>query len=308
MLDVVLGSRAQRWPRRAAAARLSEPVPRGTIRVLKFGGSSLAAADRIRDVAAIVLDAAAHAPIVVVVSAFHGVTNQLIECARRAAQREPHEELYDAIAARHRSCIDALLGGDGSAIRQLVDDHLRELHGTLTAIVGRGNCPAELIDETASFGERLSALIVSGYLNQFRAARFVDARGLVTTDDRFTHANVLFDHTNRAVRDEIGRLWRRSPDALPVVTGFIGRTEDGRTTTIGRNGSDYTAAIVGAALDAAAIEIWTDVDGVMSADPKVVPSASVLPQMTYDDARELSYFGAKVVHPQAIEPAVERSI
>ena len=119
----------------------------------------------------------------------------------------------------------------------------------------------------------------------------------MTTDDQFTDANVIFPKTNRAAREYFATFLARSPgDAVPVVTGFIGSTEDGQTTTIGRNGSDYTAAIIGAALGASVIEIWTDVDGVLSADPKAVSSAFVLPQMTYEEAMELSYFGAKVLH------------
>ena len=131
---------------------------------------------------------------------------------------------------------------------------------------------------------------------------FVDARDFLVTDDQFTHANVIFTKTNRRTRAYFSRLFRRLPRALPVVTGFIGATEDGQTTTIGRNGSDYSAAIVGAAVGASVIEIWTDVDGVLSADPRVVPSAFVLPQMTYEEAMELSYFGAKVLHSATIAP------
>src|SRR5438067_2639712 len=162
---------------------------------------------------------------------------------------------------------------------------------------------------TASFGERLSAVIVAGYLNRRHPAAFVDARDFVVTDDQFTHANVNFKKTNPRGRRLFKRVTRAHGDrVVPVVTGFIGATEDGQTTTIGRNGSDYTAAIVGAALSADVIEIWTDVDGVLSADPNTVASAFVLPQMTYEEAMELSYFGAKVLHSAAIAPAVAKGI
>jgi len=308
MLTAVPDIRASRLPRRAPRARPADYPGPGTVRVLKFGGSSVATPDRIRAIGAIVLDATARAPVVVVVSAFAGVTDQLIACARRAGAGEPFDALYDAIAARHRACVDALGGMDAAAIAPLVDDDLRELGDTLLDLAARRACPPELLDAAASIGERLSAVIVAGYLNQFRATCYVDARRLVITDDRFTRATVRFDRTNRAVRGELSRLWRRSPRAVPVITGFIGATADGRTTTIGRNGSDYTAAIVGAALAAAAIEIWTDVDGVMSADPRLVRSAAVLPQLTYDDARDLANVGARVIHPAAIEPAIARSI
>jgi aspartokinase/homoserine dehydrogenase 1 len=122
-------------------------------------------------------------------------------------------------------------------------------------------------------------------------------------------ANVIFGKTNRMARRYFAELFRSNrPRPIPVVTGFIGSTSDGQTTTIGRNGSDYTAAILGAALGAEIIEIWTDVDGVLSADPNVVASAFVLPRITYEEAMELSYFGAKVLHPAAIAPAVARGI
>jgi bifunctional aspartokinase / homoserine dehydrogenase 1 len=150
--------------------------------------------------------------------------------------------------------------------------------------------------------------VVAAYLAPTERAVFVDARDFLVTDDQFTHAGVIFTKTNRRARAYFARLFRGSPRALPVVTGFIGATEDGQTTTIGRNGSDYSAAIVGAAVGASVIEIWTDVDGVLSADPRVVPAAFVLPTMTYEEAMELSYFGAKVLHSATIAPAVARRI
>src|SRR5947209_4174530 len=280
------------------------------MRVLKFGGSSLATPDRVRDVGRIVLHSVNGSPAVVVVSAFQGVTNQLIECARLAEQRAPgHEEAFERIAARHRSAIDILLGRHhGRRTRALVDAQLGELRDALQGIRLLGHCPPAALDVAASVGERLSALIVSAYLNRFRRTRFVDARQFVTTDEQFTRANVNFPKTNRAARAYFAAFWRDARRALPVVTGFIGRTEDGRTTTIGRNGSDYSAAIIGAALGASTIEIWTDVDGVLSADPKAVASAFVLPQMTYDEAIEMSHFGATVLHAGTIGPAVAKSI
>ncbi len=280
------------------------------MRVLKFGGSSLATPDRIRDVGRIVLSTVNGTPAVVVVSAFQGVTNQLLECARLAERRDPeHERAFDRIAARHRSAIESLLGRhQGRRVRTLIDEQLGELRDALRGVRLLGHCPPATLDVAASFGERLSALIVSAYLNRFRPTRFVDAREFVTTDEQFTHANVIFAKTNRAARGYFSSFWRESPRPLPVVTGFIGSTQDGRTTTIGRNGSDYTAAIIGAALGASMIEIWTDVDGVLSADPKAVSSAFVLPQITYEEAMEMSYFGAKVLHAGTIGPAVAKSI
>ena len=279
-------------------------------KVLKFGGSSLATPERLRDVARIVLEAANGTPVVVVVSAFQGVTNQLLDCARFAERRDrEYERSFELLAARHRGAVGDLLEHDeGRPVLELVEEQLAELRDALQGIRLLGQAPPAALDVVASFGERLSALIFSAYLNRFRPSTFIDARRLVATDDQFTRANVIFAKTNRAVREVIAEIWRGSPRLIPVITGFIGSTEDGRTTTIGRNGSDYSAAIIGAALGAATIEIWTDVDGVLSADPKAVSSAFVLPQITYDEAAEMSYFGAKVLHAGTIGPAVARSI
>jgi aspartokinase/homoserine dehydrogenase 1 len=304
-------SRVERRLRRRPGVEGSTELARFRgMRVLKFGGSSLATPDCIRDVGQIVRNTVNGTPAVIVVSAFQGVTNQLLDCARLAERRDPgYEQTYIRIAARHSSAIDSLLGRhEGRRIHALVDEQLGELRATLHGICLRGQCPRAALDVVASFGERLSALIVSAYLNRFRLTRFVDARQFLTTDEQFTRANVIFPKTNRVAREYFWSFWRQSRRLVPVVTGFIGSTEDGRTTTIGRNGSDYTAAIIGAALGASMIEIWTDVDGVLSADPKEVSSAFVLPQMTYDEATEMSCFGAKVLHPGTIGPAVAKSI
>src|SRR2546430_10873554 len=277
--------------------------------VLKFGGSSLSTPATIRGVGRILLEARRREPIIVVVSAFQGVTNQLLECARLAERDDAsHGEVFDAIARRHRASVSKLVKKRRARVRAQVDALLAELQSTLQGIHLLRHCPLRALDMTASFGERLSAVIVAAYLDQTTPSVFVDSRDIVVTDDQFTHAAVVFKKTNRRTRAYFNTLFRRAPRATPVVTGFIGATDDGQTTTIGRNGSDYSAAIVGAAVGASLIEIWTDVDGVLSADPRIVPSAFVLPQMTYEEAMELSYFGAKVLHSATIAPAVARRI
>jgi len=280
------------------------------MRVLKFGGSSLATSDRIRGVVRIVLDQARSEPVVVVVSAFQGITNQLIDAAQLAERGDrKYEHAWESIAKRHRAAIDDLVGPRrGRRTRLLVDALLAELRDALHGIQLLSHCPPRALDVVASFGERLSAVIIAAYVERFRQATFADARDFVVTDDQFTRANVIFNKTNRASRRYFAPLLSGKRRVIPVVTGFIGATVDGRTTTIGRNGSDYTAAIVGAAIGAAVIEIWTDVDGVLSADPRAVPAAFVLPQISYEEAMELSYFGAKVLHSAAIAPAVARGI
>ena len=279
------------------------------MRVLKFGGSSLATPATIREVGRILLAARRREPVIAVVSAFQGVTNQLLECARLAERADAaYEDAFEQIAKRHRSAVAKLIGRRPARVRVEVDTLLAELHSTLQGIHLLRHCPPRALDMTASFGERLSAHIVSAYLARTHRAVCVDARDFLVTDDQFTHAAVNFPATNRRTRAYFSRLFRGSRRPLPIVTGFIGATADGQTTTIGRNGSDYSASIVGAAVGASAIEIWTDVDGVLSADPRVVPAAFVLPQMTYEEAMELSYFGAKVLHSATIAPAVARRI
>jgi bifunctional aspartokinase / homoserine dehydrogenase 1 len=279
------------------------------MKILKFGGSSLSTPATVRGVVRILLDARRREPVIGVVSAFQGVTNQLLECARLAERADAsYLDLYGEIARRHRSAVQHLVGRRPAGVRAQVDDLLGELASTLQGIHLLRHCPLRALDMTASFGERLSAAIVSACLGRTQPSAFVDARDLVVTDDQFTHANVIFRKTNRRTRAYFNTLFKRARNVVPIVTGFIGATEDGQTTTIGRNGSDYSAAIVGAAVGATLIEIWTDVDGVLSADPRVVPAAFVLPQMTYEEAMELSYFGAKVLHSATIAPAVARRI
>lgn len=280
------------------------------MKVLKFGGSSVSSADRIREVSRIILDSAKKEKIVVVVSAFQGITNQLLKCAHLAeAGDSSYLTMYDEIVNRHLQALTVLHGkrmkkSTLTHVQQLLSDLRDVLHG----IYLLRHCPPRVLDLTASFGERLSAIILASYLQKSHAVRYVDSRQFIITDDQFTHATVLFDKTDSAIRNYFKKLGSRDGKVLAVVTGFIGATEDGRTTTIGRNGSDYTAAIVGAALNASIIEIWTDVDGILSSDPRAVPSAFVLPQMSYEEAMELSYFGAKVLHSATIAPAVAKKI
>lgn len=280
------------------------------MRILKFGGSSLANPDRVRDVARIVLDQARKEPVIVVVSAFQGVTNELLESARLAERGDQrYRTAGEKIARRHRSAIDDLLGKrKAPRVRKQVEGLLAELRDALHGIHLLGHCPPRALDVVASFGERLSAIIAAAYLQKFRPARFMDARAFLITGDQFTQAEVIFSRTNRETRKALLPLVRKRRPIVPVVTGFVGSTVDGQTTTIGRNGSDYSAAIVGAAVGADVIEIWTDVDGVLSADPKAVESAFVLPHVSYEEAMELSYFGAKVLHSAAIAPAVAKGI
>ena len=206
------------------------------MRILKFGGSSLATADCIRGVAKIVLEQARREPVMVVVSAFHNVTNQLLDCARLAEKGDrKYETAWRKIVKRHHSVAEELLGKrHGARIRLEIDRLVSDLHDALHGIQLLGHSPPRALDLTASFGERLSALIVAAYLGRFRPARFADARQFIVTDNQFTSANVIFAKTNRAARRYFAELLRpRRRPAIPVVTGFIASTVDGQTTQDG---------------------------------------------------------------------------
>ena len=238
-------------------------------KILKFGGSSISNPERIRKVASIVLDAARKERVVVVVSAFQGVTNQLLECAQLAEAGDPKfQSLYKTLVKRHMAALKTLHHNHPPKhVAANLQTMLAELCDVLQGIYLLRHGSPRALDLTASFGERLSALTIASFLQQSQPSCFVDSRSLVKTDDHFTRASVQFDKTNRAIKSHFKKLFEQSSKRLiPVVTGFIGSTDDGLTTTIGRNGSDYSAAIFGAALDVSLIEIWTDVDGVLTAD------------------------------------------
>ncbi len=279
-------------------------------KILKFGGSSIANPERIRQAASIILDSAKEENVAVVVSAFQGVTNTLLEAAQFAESGNPkYQHVYDSLAKQHHSILKAL--HDGKPPQQAqdrVDKKLAELRDVLHGIFLLRHSAPRALDLTASFGERLSALIISSFIHRSRPAIFVDSRPLVKTNDQFTRAVVNFEKTNHEIQSVFKKIgsFRKSP--IPIITGFIGSTDDELTTTIGRNGSDYSAAIFGAALGVQSIEIWTDVDGILSADPRIVPAAFVIPEMSYEEAMELSYFGAKVLHSATIAPAVAKRI
>ena len=284
-------------------------------RVLKFGGTSLGSPDAIRRASAIIREAAQRGAIAVVVSAFSGVTDQLLCCARWAEKQNPElrQELR-RLRMRHfetaRKLFPAKLREEARApLEQL----FKELEGRLMRIEKGKAASVQDLDAVAGIGERLSAPIIAAYLNSFDTKRHpfrsytIDARGLIKTDSCFGRASVDFVKTDRNIKEFFhGRPGGKN--MVPVLTGFIGSTDGGETTTLGRGGADYTAAIVAAAIDAKLVEIWTDVDGVMSADPNLVTHAYLLPQLTYSEAIEMAYFGAKVIHPATMLPAIKKKI
>jgi len=288
----------------------ADPSAPSGVRVLKFGGSSVASADRIRTVAGLVAAQAGTAPVVVVVSALGGITNELIAAARSAASgNRAWTDHLSAIANRH---LDALaeLGGDAAEEEALSTLLRGELPDLLHGVSLVREASARTMDAIVSYGERLSARLVACALRQIGvAAEAVDARELIVSDDHFGNARVLEGPTTERVRERLGRAAVSGSGApVPVVTGFIAATTRGETSTLGRGGSDYTAAVLGAALGSEIIEIWTDVDGVMTADPRVVPNAFSLREMSYSELMELSHFGAKVVYPPTVQPARDSGI
>ena len=276
------------------------------MRILKFGGTSLAAPERIRAVAGIVKEAAAHGPVAVVVSAFGGVTDDLLAAARCAESRdESYRETLAALEKRHLEAIRELAAPEE---QDGLRDRVREILGEVDELVHGAflvrESSARTLDRILGAGERMSAPIVAAALRQLGlAAEDCDARSLVVTGPEFGRALVREEPTSSRIRAHFA-----DRDAVQVVTGFVAATEDGEPTTLGRGGSDYTASLLGAALAAEAVELWTDVDGVLSADPRMVRGATVSPELTYEELMELSHFGAKVVHPPSVHPTRRESI
>ena len=256
---------------------------------MKFGGTSVGNLQRLQEVAAIVHSYLPQQP-VVVASAMAGVTNTLLDTAQLAVQRDTDrvKKNIDALKEKHLDVANTLLK---HAVRhkELIHRH-SQLIDELTNLYRGVSLLKELsvrsLDAIASFGEILSCLQLAAILSDHEmAAEFVDARTVIRTDNHFGEAAVDFSTTNENIRKKILPLIEKN--IVPVVTGFIGSTADGLTTTLGRSGSDYTGSIIGAALDSEEIWIWTDVDGVMTADPRYVKGAKVLPEISYREAAEM---------------------
>ena len=273
--------------------------------VMKFGGTSVEDANAFRNVAAIVNAAIAARP-VVVVSAISGFTNALLLSVQKAIGGDGRAatRLLDPDLRRHVAIARELLDAESSAAFELTvavaRREIRQLH-KIIAVHPVTHPPLQ--DEILAYGEQLSAQLMAAVLReQNLAARYVDARRCVKTDDSYGTAAPL-PETAEATRAELVPLLVAA--RIPVLGGFIGSTDKGVTTTLGRGGSDYSAAIIGAALEAREIQIWTDVSGVLTADPRIVKRARTIPVLSYQEAAELAYFGAKVLHPKTIQPAID---
>lgn len=275
------------------------------MRVMKFGGSSVATPERIQQVIGIVAERAVQ-PVAVVVSAFGGVTDELIAMGHKASRGEmDYLDTLKNVKERHYTIAEALIPAKRmESVNAHLEKEFKELTDALQGIALIRELTKRTLDLLMSFGERLSAYIIAAAMQEkVKNAIFVDARGLITTDRHFGSGHVNYDHTYPNIHSKLG-----DGKSTPIITGFIASTPTGETTTLGRGGSDFTAAIVGAALKADEIEIWTDVDGVMTADPRKVKQAFPIARMTYKEALEMSHFGAKVIHPPTIAPALQRNI
>jgi len=266
--------------------------------VQKFGGTSVGGPEPIRRLASIVRAALERRP-VVVVSAIGGVTNRLFRLAELARSGEVWQAEYEALARAHHETL-AGLGLDVA----LLDGMLAEFRSLVHGVALLRECTARTMDSLASYGERLSARLVAAYLaSTGLPARAVDAwEAGIVTDGRFGSARPL-PETEERIRAALGDV-----PGVPVVTGYIGKDAQGNVTTLGRGGSDFSAAILGAALGADEIQIWTDVDGVMTADPRIVERARFVSKLSFAEAAELAFFGAKVLHPATMAPAVQKNV
>ncbi len=288
----------------------------GQVRVMKFGGTSVGSPDRLARVIGIVEAARREGPLVVVVSAMEHTTDRLAEAARLAARGdlEAAERVVDSIMDLTTSngllTLRILEEQRGPAQGRfqptpLVREILKPLRLLLSGVALLRECTAQTLDLVLSFGERLSATMLAGLLRvRGIPARFVDSRDFMVTDDHFGAAQVLDGPSRERLRAALGNLG----EEVPVVTGFVGCTQDGRTTTLGRNGSDYTATLLAHWLGASEVVVWTDVPGVMTADPAIVRDAYPLAHLSYMEALELVDFGASMFHPRTMIPLMESGI
>jgi aspartate kinase len=279
--------------------------------IIKFGGTSVGDAQRVANAIDIVAERKDRQPIVVV-SALAGVTNDLVAAteAARACNVERVNEIMAAVRQRHEDVAMRLVQQKfdffESFIKQL-DKQIDQIQTILRGIALLGEITMRATDKVVAIGEKLSSVLFA-YSMMMRAlpGEHVDSEEVVITDSRFGEASPLMDDTRQAAHRVLKPLVERN--RIPVMGGFIGRTREGATTTLGRGGSDYSAAIIGAAIGAEEIQIWTDVDGMMTSDPRLIPGARVIDRISYVEAAELAWFGAKVLHPRTIAPAVAERI
>jgi aspartate kinase len=283
----------------------------GTL-TMKFGGSSVGNAKALTQAAEIVMtQAEAWERMVVVVSAMSGVTDELTQGARTAAASDnrTYRTIFSDLKNRHQYVVDSLFpqGGEHAQLQTIVGKLLEEFSVLCHSVYVLGEVTPRAMDTITSLGERINAQILAALLRERGGkSQALEATEIIVTDNKFQNAAPLMDETRSRISSQIIPLLEDG--IIPIVTGFIGATKGGVTTTLGRGGSDYTAAILGDCLDADEVWIWTDVDGVMTADPRIVQDARSIPVLSYSEVSEMAYFGAKVLHPKTIRPIIERGI
>ena len=278
--------------------------------VMKFGGTSVGSAERMRVAALLAAEQSRQRPVVMVVSAMSKITDLLLDTMRHAeaGDRAGMEANLAALRARHEAaCRELLPATRQASVTLAINGVIAEFERIVNGMAMLNERPPRSVDEAVAAGERLSALLISEYLNsKGTPAEPVNAWEVVVTDAVFGNASPLMEPTREKARSRLLPLLVNG--LVPVVTGFNGATADGRPTTLGRGGSDFSASILAAAMDASELWIWTDVDGIMSADPRLVQDVVVLEEVTYAEAAELAYNGAKVLHPRTLAPLAEKHI
>ena len=281
--------------------------------VMKFGGTSVATGENIRRVANIVAESVQKDyRVVVVISALAGITNQLVEEADQAKKKSEKQiqEFTKKLVEKHVATVTKAIVNRNiqKEVEQIIKKTVDELEKVLTGICYVGEITPKSRDYVLSFGERLAAPIVWGALRDLKLQTqfFTGKEAGIVTDENFGEARPLMNVTTHQVKQRIEPLLEKK--VIPVITGYIAATQDGIVTTLGRGGSDYSATILSVALSADEVWIWTDVDGIMTTDPKIVQSARRLPELSYGEAAEMAIFGAKAMHPSALEPVIEAHI
>jgi aspartate kinase len=276
--------------------------------VMKFGGSSVESAAAIERVASIV-KARTHRKPIVVVSAMGKTTNKLLAIANAAIRGKRDDyirQLHDLRDFHSREARQVVPLSHRAELDRTLDDHFQEMTELVKGIAVLGELTPRSIDAISSYGERLSSYIVALAFEHFGLpSAHLDSRRVIVTDRRHTQAAPIFAETYKRLREIVPPL---AAGKAVVMGGFIASTEDGVTSTLGRGGSDFTASIVGAGVDAEEIQIWTDVDGMLTADPTILPGGHRVKTISFAEAAELAYFGAKVLHPSTVIPAIERDI
>ena len=279
--------------------------------VMKFGGTSVGSAERIAQAADLAVKSAREGhQVVVVTSAMSGVTNKLIAAAQNAVGGQYHKTVSDDLHEPHRQAVHLLMPSEAARRREaleLLRQRIERFETLCKGLTMVRELTPRTMDAISGLGEILCAPILAGAIAERGvASRSIEATELIVTDDQFGQAEPLMDETRRQTREKLLPLLERGE--IPVVTGFIAATKDGVQTTLGRGGSDYSASIIGAAMDADEVWIWTDVNGVMTANPNEVPEARTMREISYSEASELAYYGAKVLHHKTILPAFKQNI